>query len=257
MQLAVKIVEDLREFSSLVTTYGYEPVIVPARKDAVNHVIQFLDGAGRTHLVSVVVPKNGEAWSDTAVATSRVHSEKIGSTGYVYEAAYSRPDDVEPLRRIIPMRADSEGIFRGKRVGVDVSEHYPHVARYIDAVEDAFRRTGAAFNPIDSDGEYIVTNPAVRDVLATLEEVGAQAGSFYSLGADEGNQSGRLNKVRLSRGDGLEIEASVTRYGFVTCSMSHAGDYREFDVSDVKRFPSALEETVADLIAGEAAITPA
>jgi hypothetical protein len=32
MQLAVKIIEDLRDFSSLVTTYGYQPVIVPARK---------------------------------------------------------------------------------------------------------------------------------------------------------------------------------------------------------------------------------
>jgi hypothetical protein len=257
MQLAVKIVEDLREFSSLVSTYGYEPVIVPARKDAVNHVIQFLDGAGRTHLVSVVVPKNGEAWSDTALATARIHSEKIGTTGYVYEAAYSRPDDVEPLRRIIPQRADAEGIFRGKRVGIDVSEHYPHVARYIDAVEDAFRRTGAAFNPIDSDGEYIVTNPAVRDVLATIEEVGAQAGSYYSLAANEGNQSGRMNKVRLTRGDGLEIEATVTGYGFVTCSMSRDGDYREFDVSDVKRFPSALEEAVADMAPTQGLPTPA
>lgn len=257
MQLAVKITEDLRDFSSLVTTYGYQPVIVPARKDALNHVIQFLDGAGRTHLVSMVVPKNGEAWSDAALATARIHSEKIGSTPYVFETAYTPPDDVEPLRRIIPSRADAGGTFRGRKIGVDVPEHYPQVARYIDAVEDAFRRTGLAFRPVDSDDQCVVTNPSVKEVLAKLDKVGAEAGSFYSLGVSEGAQSGRLSRVRLSRGDGLEIEAAVTGYGFVVCSMSHGDDYREFDASDVWRFAEAIDETVADMTASEDALTPA
>ncbi|MNU39055.1 hypothetical protein D3C71_277420 [compost metagenome] len=257
MQLAAKIVEDLRDFSSIVTNYGYQPMIVPARRGAVNHVIQFLDGAGRTHLVSVVVPKSGEVWSDAAVATARIHSEKIGATPYVFEMAYSRPDDVEPLRRIIASRADDAGNFRGKKIGVDVPEHYPQVARYIDAVEDAFRRVGQAFHPIDSDDKCVVTNASVKDVLAKLDKVGQAAGNFYSLGAQEGAQSGRLSTVRLSRGDGLEVEAAVTAYGFVVCSMSHGDDYREFDVSDVRRFPEAIDEFVAEMIPVPAAAVPA
>lgn len=256
MQLAAKIVEDLRDFSSLVSSYGYQPVIVPARRDAVNHVIQFLDGAGRTHLVSVVVPKNGEVWGDAAVATARIHSEKIGSTPYVFEMAYTRPDDVEPLRRIISSRADVAGNFRGKRIGVDVPEHYPQVARYVDAVENAFRRVGQAFHPIDSDDQCVVTNASVKDVLATLEKIGQAAGSFYSLGAQEGGQSGRLSTIRLSRGDGLEVEAAVAGYGFVVCSMSHGDDYREFDVSDVKRFLESINEAVADMLARQLVATP-
>lgn len=58
-------------------------------------------------------------------------------------------------------------------------------------------------------------------------------------------------------GDGLEVEAAVTAYGFVVCSLSHGDDYQEFDVSDVQRFPGAIDEFVAEMPPVPAAPVPA
>jgi hypothetical protein len=66
-----------------------------------------------------------------------------------------------------------------------------------------------------------------------------------------------VSRVRLSRGDGLEVEAAVTGFGFVVCSMSHGDDYREFDASDAWRFAEVIDETVADMTASDEALTPA
>lgn len=253
MQLAEKIIEDLRDFSTIVRTYGFKPVIVPAGPNGANHVIQFLDGAGRTHAVSILAPKNGEVWADVAIATVRVLSDKIGTTGYVFERAVTRPDDVEPLKRVMPLRAEPGSSFRGKTVGVDVPERYPAVAKFVDAVEDAFRRAGQVFYPRDDDHELIVTDETVRDVLLKMDQIGSEAGAYYSVSVSESERSGTLNRVRLTRGDGLEIDNVVTGYGFVVCSMVYNGDYREFDLSDPKRYAGAIDEEIAEMIPAPAA----
>lgn len=62
-------------------------------------------------------------------------------------------------------------------------------------------------------------------------------------------QSPPLTSVRLSRGDGLEVESAVTGYGFVLCSLAYEGDCREFDLSDPKQFPKTVDESVTDMLA--------
>jgi hypothetical protein len=248
MQLATKIVEDIRDFSSVVNEYGFQPVIVPARRAALNHIIQFIDGRGRAHVVSLVVPKDGTEWSNAAIAQARLRTERIGETGYTFEEAYTRPDDIEPLRRVFPAKAGDDGMFRGRRVGIDVSEHYPRAAKYIDELENAFRRAGQEFMPVDSEEEYVITDKGVRDVLKSLEVLGREAGSYHSLSVEEASRSGRLSKVTLTRGDGLEIDAAVTTEGFVLCSLSFGDDYKEFTASSAEDFNVTIRETVEQLL---------
>lgn len=230
-----KIVNDIRTHAGdFLDDTMLSPMVKLAGGDALSDVIVFQTRSGRQHVVAIAVPHDAgsDAWNRAAIAPLTIRNEELEGTGWLLSTADGVAlDDIEGFTNC---HSDEE------RVAL-VVEHI--MAR------------GDSFVPRDDTGARICTDKRFLQVTEKLREIGSLDGNEFSIqisGEETASGDQLVDTAILEMEDGRSIDV-VLRAEAIGIALTSTSEYKEFKISDMSVFSSALDDLAERLSTNTAA----